>query len=174
LYRSALSSCAFLFSFVTMPVVRKIHWRTPAALVSSLFAGIALALGHHFLYQTLAGTTVHDTSRDIIGYGISSQQMNIAAGTALAFLVKVCLVLSVTIAYTQVFWKAIGHRETRIDTIDIIDSALGNIFMFLKVRVWWKYPLLLSLALSVWSVCPCYIRASQSLTFAGSFPLLPR
>jgi hypothetical protein len=129
---------------------RQIYWRTPTIMIASLFGGVGLSLGHHFLYSRLAGTPIHDDSRDIIGYGVSSQQLNIAAGTALAFLVKVCLVLAVTIAYTQAFWRAIGWKETRIKTIDVVDSALGNIWAFLHVRVWWRYPLLLSLALSVW------------------------
>jgi hypothetical protein len=119
-------------------------------MISSLFGGVALAVGHHFLYSRLAGTPIQDDTRDIAGYGVSSQQLNIAAGTALAFLVKVLLVLAVTIAYTQAFWRAIGWKETQIRTIDVVDSALGNIWAFLHVRVWWRYPLLLSLALSVW------------------------
>jgi hypothetical protein len=133
-----------------MPVARRIHWQVPTIMVASLFAGVGLAVGHHVFYNSLVGTPVSDDTRDIAGYGVSQQQMNIAIGTTFAFLFKVCLVLAITIAYTQAFWRAIGKRETKIHNIDVIDSALENIWVFLKVHIWWKYPLLLCLALSVW------------------------
>ena len=87
---------------------------------------------------------------DVVGFGISRQQINVAAGTALAFLVKVALAAAVSIAYTQALWTTIRQKEAKLRTLDVITTALDNILALFKIKVWWKYPVLLLLALSVW------------------------
>lgn len=137
-------------SSITMHAHRNIGWTTPASMLASLLAGALFALAHHILYSKLAGTTAASGNYNIAGYDVSQQQINIASGNALAFLAKACLVLAVSIAYTQAFWKAVGRSKTEVRTLDTTSSALNNVWAFVRVQVWWKYPLLLLLALSVW------------------------
>lgn len=61
-------------------------------MVGFLLLGGAVGLGHHYFYQSLNDTTTPNNF---------SQQMNIAYGTAFAFVAKACMVAAVVCAYTQ-------------------------------------------------------------------------
>lgn len=150
-----------------MPKTHHISWTSPASMLASLLAGVVFALAHHILYSRLAGTTVSASNYNVAGYDVSQQQINTASGTALAFLTKVCLVLAISIAYTQAFWRAVGRSRTQISTLDTISSILNNVWAFLRVQVWWRYPLLLLLALSIW-YGKRFDVAGESLTVLGS------
>ncbi|KAK5744823.1 hypothetical protein LTR17_001900 [Elasticomyces elasticus] len=84
---------------------RAVPWRAPATMIASLLAACALAISHHFFYASLDGTHVAPPQTEGVRQSlVSRQQLNTGGGTALAFLVKMFLVLSVSTAYTQVFW----------------------------------------------------------------------
>jgi len=110
-------------------------------MIASLFSGILLALGHHLFYNRLKGQLVR---------GVTQQQLNIAIGTSFAFLIKTFLVVAVSIAYTQIMWKAIKKQAATLSTIDTISQAVSSVWCLLRYSVWWKYFLLLLLACAVW------------------------
>jgi hypothetical protein len=115
---------------------RDIHWRAPSSVVLALAVGILFAFAHHLFYSSLANTLVPKSPYFIAGIAASPQQVNIAAGTALAFLVKSCLVSAVVIAYTQVFWNAFLDQPTRLPSLDTAFSAPGNAFTLFFFGMW--------------------------------------
>lgn len=129
-------------------------WSAEALRQCASFTGVLLATGHHLFYSNLAGSNAPTGAYNIGGTDISKQQFNTAVGTTFAFLVKASLTLAVSIAYTQAFWhSAKGSQKGRqLSTLDTMYSALSNILNFFQVHVWVKYPLLLLLAVIVWSV----------------------
>ena len=113
---------------------------------------MAFAVGHHAFYAGLVGTVVPIGNYTLAGFTISAQQANIASGTALAFLVKAWLVVAVGTAYTQTFWAYISGVPTTVSRIDVLAAALHNVLLLSRGTVWWRYPLLLLLALISWYV----------------------
>jgi hypothetical protein len=112
----------------------------------SLLLGMLLSLGHHLFYHSLDGKPVPDHAI----HGIARQQLNLAVGTLYAFLVKAFLAVAVTTAYTQILWRAIKNQPVQLTTIDTIFDAATNFWGFFRFAIWWKYPLLLLLALTIW------------------------
>ena len=131
-----------------------IHWQAPATVVLALGAGILFAAGHHLFYNSLDGRPAPDVGYNILGSNVSSQQLNIAGGTAFAFLVKACLVTALATAYAQLFWRAMleQSREVTLERLDTAFSVLFNVHHLVKVWIWWHYPVLFALALIAWSV----------------------
>ncbi|QIW99936.1 hypothetical protein AMS68_005454 [Peltaster fructicola] len=129
-----------------------IYWGIPILIVSSLLAGVAFAVGHHFWYYSLNGSEVSNDAYSFANHSVSRQQINIAIGTGLAFLVKIALVAAVSTTYVQLLWRGIKIRSTRLDVLDTLFSALGNAFTLLKLQVWFKHPLLLLLGLLTWLI----------------------
>ena len=131
-----------------------LHWLAPATMLGALITGILFAVGHHVFYQSLDKTPVSTNAFTLFGSTISTQEANIAVGTALAFLVKASLGLAISIAFVQIFWQsARAHNGAQPPTLGQLDSAfcaMDNIFTMFNLRLWWKYPLLLLLALMAW------------------------
>ncbi|KAK4574991.1 hypothetical protein LTR86_000841 [Recurvomyces mirabilis] len=123
-------------------------------MLSAIFVGFAFALGHHFFYKSLAGTKVPDQGWPYRGSRLSYQQVNIAAGSTLAFLVKACLVLAVSMAYYQVFWRAAkAGRDSPLLTVAQMDasySGLSNLLAFKTISFWVRRPAMLSVAVIAW------------------------
>jgi hypothetical protein len=80
--------------------------------------------------------------------------MNLNIGSALAFLVKVCLVLSASIAYVQVFWKTADKLSSDggvlLSKMDSMQLASQNLLEFLTPSIWRSAPGLILVALTVW------------------------
>ena len=125
-------------------------------MVSSLIAGVAFAIGHHLYYQNLNATPVSDAEYVLLGASISAQQTAIAVGTALAYLVKSCLVLAIAIAAVQIFWSEVHLRSAKtpltLERLDLAHSATSDLTVLFNWRTWTKFPLLMSLALVGWYV----------------------
>ena len=130
----------------------RIHWVAPATIVGALLAGVALALGHHLFYASLNKTTVSPDTLSVLGSSISRQELNIAAGTALAFLAKASFVLSVSVSFMQLFWAKAKSRPKTLANLDHLYSALGNLLTLSNLPLWWAYPLLLVTAVAAWYV----------------------
>lgn len=124
------------------------NWRAYTTMVASLLCGILLAIGHHLFYNSLNGKPVG--APEHVLRGVTRQQLNLTLGTLFSFLVRAFLAAAVTIAYTQVVWRAVKERSTTLSTIDTIFHVATNIWSFLSLSVWWKYPVLLLLALTIW------------------------
>ncbi|KAL1962141.1 hypothetical protein VTN77DRAFT_545 [Rasamsonia byssochlamydoides] len=126
-----------------------ILWTAPAQMLSALVLGAAFALGHHFFYHSLDGQPTPNTSYDIDGVSLSRQQINVAAGTVFAFLVKALLGVAVSTACDQSMWKAIKARTTKIGVIDNLFAVLSG-FTVLNLQLWRRYPLTMLLASIFW------------------------
>ena len=137
-----------------MPQERHIHWLAPTSMLAALTAAILFALGHHLFYQKLNGTETPTDDLRFASLSYSKQQMNIQVGTAFAFLVKASLAVSVSIAYTQVFWRAFSDsrhgKPPTLSNIDTAFSALSSVLALLKFRIWLRHPVLLLLATLTW------------------------
>ena len=125
-----------------------IHWRACTSMVASLLFGILLALGHHLFYNNLNGKPVGAPEHVIIG--VTRQQLNLTLGTLFAFLVNAFLGIAVTTSYTQIVWGAVKKRATTLETIDTVFYVVTSFWSLVCFSVWWKYPLLLLLALTIW------------------------
>ena len=128
----------------------RIHWLAPASMLGALAGGILFVGGHHLFYRHLEGSPVSTGS--FFGSVVSKQEMTIAIGTAFAFLVKASLVISMSVAFAQLFWReatASGSFPT-FASLDSIHSAFNNIFTLLDPRTWLRYPLLLLIATTAW------------------------
>lgn len=125
-------------------------------MLAALITGFGFALAHHFFYERLNGSEIPSGTHAMGGYssGVSKQQSNTSIGTALAFAVKTCLVLAVSIAYVQVFWKALADQSSNkpftLQSIDNSYAALRNVTLLVNLSVWRRFPLLLALALAAW------------------------
>jgi len=119
-------------------------------MISALLAGVVFAVGHHLFYHGLAGHAVSDHYGKGFGSSVSAQEINIAIGTAFAFLVRACLVLAVSTAYIQAFWRAAKARQSEMNLtvaqLDAAFSALTNLLAFAKGPLWLRNPVLLCLA----------------------------
>lgn len=133
---------------------RQIHWLTPVSMVGALLLGGLFAIGHDLFYNNLAGTTVAADSFGLAGAEVSRQQLNLAAGTTLAFLFKSAIVSAVSIAYFQAVWHVVksSKREIDISNMDVLLSALGNAISLVSFSTWLKGPLLLLIAIIAWYV----------------------
>jgi hypothetical protein len=133
-----------------------IHWFGPVSMLGSLWAGLTFALGHHFFYNSLDGQEVPSGSYRVSEYdsGISKQQSHFTLGTAFAFATKTCLVIAVSTAYIQLFWKSLAgqlsHKPYTLRSIDKAYSALSNATLLANLPGWRRFPLLFTLALTTW------------------------
>lgn len=131
------------------------HWAAPSLMVASLIAGTVLALCHHVFYASLdrqrASTAVDGYV--VLGTQVSIQQFNTAVGTAFAFLVRASLMLSISIAYFQIFIWSVGKDETKatkLAHLDVMTSALHDLVSLADFRTWWRRPWLWLLAVVGW------------------------
>lgn len=132
----------------------KRYWRTPFVILAGVFAGISLAIGHHAFYNSLNGAEPSTEIYHLNGFNLSKQQTNIAIGTAFAFLIRACLLLSLSTAYVQVFWKALTSSSAdtthQLGNLDTAFSALNSLLALVNFSAWRSYPLLLLLATTSW------------------------
>jgi hypothetical protein len=135
-----------------MAKTTKIHWTTPAWMLSAFFAGLSFALGHHFFYASLADTEAPTGAYTIVGADISRQQLNTAVGTAFGFLVKSCLVLAVSVSFVQVFWNTmrLSKEGSRLSTLDSASSLLTNYLGVFEGSTWRDFQVPLLLAFIAW------------------------
>jgi hypothetical protein len=127
-------------------------WQAPATIIFALLFGLLFAVGHHLFYANLNGNKVASEDLRILGSDISPQQLNVAIGTAFAFLVKASLVTAVSTAYLQLLWRALlrSARGSTLGNLDTAFSGLNNIISLGKVWVWWRLPLLFAFAVVAW------------------------
>lgn len=109
-----------------------------------LLAGVGFALGHHLFYQSLQGKSIGNTLFD--------QQVNIAIGTAFAFLVKASLATAVGSAYVQYLWYTLQRERLRVSHIDSLVSLLTSVIAILNFGALKGHLLLTLLALLAWTI----------------------
>ena len=132
----------------------RVHWLAPTSMWCTFLAGTLLAIGHHLFYNSLDGKEASAARLHLGRLSYTEQQVNITIGTAFAYLVKASLVISVSIAYAQVFWRAFEvsslENHLALRDIDTVFSALSNALALLNFPIWLKQPTLLLLATLAW------------------------
>lgn len=121
----------------------QIHWRAPTLILGLLALGIALALGHHFYYQSLSGTVVSSDTR---------QEWALRFGTAFAFLTQSSLVASAGVAYTQRVWVTVKKKAFPLRTLDNVFSLQNALWSFFSWEVLTKAKALYVLGICIWYV----------------------
>ncbi|OAL33093.1 hypothetical protein AYO20_07575 [Fonsecaea nubica] len=109
------------------PPPRAIHWHGPIVMFLCFIGAIALAVGHHILSLTLDG-------RPVSAVPVEQQWVSRAAN-ALAYLVKVLLVL------------ATGTAQ-----FDAMFGVLDNVFEFHHLGFWMRRPVLLVVVVVLWLI----------------------
>jgi hypothetical protein len=109
-----------------------------------LLAGLAFSIGHHYFYQSLDGQAISNTTFD--------QQINIAIGTAFAFLVKASLAIAVGSAYVQYLWHTLRRERLKVDHIDSLASLLTSAIDFFNLGALRGHAPLAMLALLAWLI----------------------
>lgn len=129
-----------------------VHWRVLCILYGTLLASTALAVAHHFYYQSLAGTSVSTANDLVIGTwaGVSSQKFNTAIGNTFASLFRTFLTITATTAYLQIVWKSLKTSSTKLSVVDAISGILASPVGFLNGGAWRKSAILLPLAIMIW------------------------
>ena len=135
----------------------RIHWWTPCLMMLSLVSGILFALGHHLFYNSRVNKAISTDDYIIMGTRHPGQQVNIAVGTAFAFLVKAAFILAVSTAYYQVFWKMAKQKSKteKHPTLRWLNAAFSsttNVMSLLSTPMWCRYPLPFFMVATVWSV----------------------
>lgn len=139
----------------------QIHWLAPASATGALVAALLLSTGHHLFYRSLHGTPVSEEAH--FAFEISRQQINIAIGTAFAFLTKASMVVAISITFVQLFWYTVQARSAEavptLQRIDALYAVLDNGFEMFNFRSWLLNPLLMIVAGLAW-----YVKAASSHT----------
>lgn len=118
------------------------HWKALIIITSSLVAGLSLALGHHFLYQSVQGRVVTDVS--------VSQAWMLRFGTAFAFLVNTAFAIGVAASYVQYQWLQLRSHNFKLEEIDSLTDVLKNALCFIYNFVFFKQPVLFLMATVAW------------------------
>ena len=128
----------------------QIHWLAPVSMLATLGGAVVLVVGHHLFYQSLDGNPV--SSGSVFGSPISKQQANISIGLAFAFVIKASLVFSMSIAFSQLFWReaTVSSSPPTLASLDVMYSAFDNIMSLLNIKHLWRYPLLPVVGTTAW------------------------
>lgn len=155
---------------------RATPWLTHLTILTCLLLGIVFACSHHAFYAHLAGTPASDHEyRVVANWSVSNQQLNIAIGTAFAFLVKSALGAAISIAYAQLFWrqvKRISHAVP-LASVDNAFSALASPIGLVKIWTWKEWPLLFGVAALIWCVSAFIERLKPLLAKNFCFRVMP-
>ncbi|KAL2423855.1 hypothetical protein ABEF95_008619 [Exophiala dermatitidis] len=107
-------------------------------------SSVVLAIGHHVLNLCLA-------SKDVAELPVNQQWVS-RGENALAYLVKILLVLATGTAYFQCVWHNARGRPTKISHFDSMFGALDNIVVLRHVRFWYRKPVLVMIVVIIWLI----------------------
>jgi len=119
----------------------KVHWLKPSLMITWLLAGIAVALGHHFLYSWLDGRLVQ--SKD-------EQEWYGRLGTGFAFLTKTLLTAASTLAYTQLLWRTLRSTAVTVSGVDALFGVTANAWNLFNTELWRRGYLPAVVAVVLW------------------------
>lgn len=121
-----------------------IDWYGPSVMFVCFVGAIILAIGHHILNLQLEGKAITEFILD--------QQWVSRSGNAIAYLVKLLLVLATGTSYFQCVWHHSRGRPTKISQFDSMFGVLDNIFELRHLAFWFRRPILLWTVAIVWYV----------------------
>jgi hypothetical protein len=114
----------------------------PISMLVCYITAILCAVGHHILNLRLHGKPVEELS--------INQQWVARSGNALAYMVKVLLVLATGTAYCQCIWQKVKERPTRIGHFDTLFGVQDNVLELRRLRFWVRRPTLALTVLILW------------------------
>ncbi|KAK4899695.1 hypothetical protein LTR27_002961 [Elasticomyces elasticus] len=123
-----------------MARLHSLYWRAPFLMFGSL------VVGHHLFYRSLEGREASQGGYDVLDSRYTGQQVNLAAGTAFAFLVKNFLVLS-----RSINGEAQRENPPTLEHIDTAYAVSTSIFALFDVGLWYRHPSLILIAALIWS-----------------------
>ncbi|KUJ06311.1 uncharacterized protein LY89DRAFT_633084 [Mollisia scopiformis] len=135
-----------------------IHWSTPVFILISVLAGVGFALGHHFYYASLDGTTAGSSSR---------QQWSTRFGTAFAFLVVAALKTTSDLSYNQYIWTLVRRKSFPLGSLDKMFSLTSNPMGFLSFHLTRHAKIGVFIALISW------LTALAGVTPPGTLSVVP-
>jgi hypothetical protein len=135
------SQSSLLTGFKDWRRLGHVHWRAPTVMGASFLAAIVLMSSHHALYEGFNGQPASSAAL---------QSWLNRAGTALAFLSKLCLVIGAGTAYDQWLWVDLRSKTHQMAALDSMFAILNDAFEFLHPRLWCRRPVLTFLAASTW------------------------
>jgi hypothetical protein len=120
----------------------------------AFIAAVCFAVGHDQFYRRLDGRPAPTGNLTFSKMSISKQQANLIGGNAFTLLVKVCMALAASIAFTQIFWM-VANAASRDDGVllgraDAMTSSLRDLIAFPNPLVWAASPTLQMVALIAW------------------------
>ncbi|KAK3624615.1 hypothetical protein LTR56_014377 [Elasticomyces elasticus] len=113
-------------------------------MAGALVAAVALALGHHFFYQSLHNQPVPTAEYE--------QFVNTNVGTIFAFLFKAALGVAISAAYTQVLWKTLIGQRLEVGAVDSLSSNLSSLIDLFSWPLVVRHPGLILLATVYWLI----------------------
>jgi hypothetical protein len=131
-------------------------WKSYGTMLLLLTVGIFIGLGQHFYYRYLNG-------KQVSSVGLS-QAWIINISTGFAFLFKTCLVAAVGTAFSQAFWYTVRRKAIRLDGIDAMHDARGNVLSFFNPDLLLKAKTVTILALICWFLPLTAVLSTGSLT----------
>ncbi|EXJ60638.1 hypothetical protein A1O7_04791 [Cladophialophora yegresii CBS 114405] len=134
-------------------------WRTPTAMFSSFLSAVLVAIAHHILNLKLDGREVAELAVD--------QQWISRIGNALAYVVKVLLVLATGTAYFQRVWHHARGKPTKLNQFDSLFGVQDSILEFRHAKFWLRRPILLLVALILWLI------PLATITTPGTLSVVP-
>ena len=120
-----------------------VAWQAPTFMVVCTVGGLALAIGHHFYYQSLSGTAAGSSGR---------QQWAIKLGTAFSVLVLVLFKSACDAAYSQYVWTLFKRRAYSLDALDKLFALTSSLVGFASWEILLRAKLAVFLALTSWFV----------------------
>jgi hypothetical protein len=109
----------------------------------ALFLGIAFAVSHHYFHHYVHGRSVT---------GSTQQQWYGRVSLGFALLVRYCFKIAIGIAITQMFWRRLKRKSTKIGIADDVLKMLNNPALFAKLNIWSFSPPIVLLAFLSWYV----------------------
>ncbi|ETI24513.1 hypothetical protein G647_03882 [Cladophialophora carrionii CBS 160.54] len=141
-------------------------WRTPIIMVTAFPSAILFAVAHHILNLKLDGREVTELAVD--------QQWISRAGNALAYVVKVLLLLATGTAYFQRVWHHARGKPTKLSQFDSLFGVQDSIFEFRHVKFWLRRPVLLLVAMVLWLIPLVAITTPGTLSVVSASVSQPR
>lgn len=118
-----------------------LYWLKPVLLLAWFLLGLAVALGHHFLYLRLDGRIVQSERE---------QTWYLSIGTGFAFLAKTFLAAAAILAYEQLMWQSLRSRPVTISGIDSLFGAPHNAWNLTSLELWQRGPFAAFVAVVAW------------------------
>lgn len=137
--------------------MRELQWQATWTMLGSWLIGVLLAVVHDQYYSRLDGREASSGDYRIGAFTYSRQQAHLTAGLAFAVLVKICLVMAASTAFTQLFWEAAKGKSHKggisLAKVDTMHQSASNLLAFLKPSGWLSAPGSALVALTIWYFC---------------------